>query len=37
MKKLAWLIGLAGMLSSAGYLFTYLVRWQWNRLSLIHI
>ncbi|AXV05520.1 hypothetical protein DVS28_a0819 [Euzebya pacifica] len=31
MKKLAWLIGLAGMLGSAGYLFTYLVRWQWNR------
>ena len=31
MKKLAWLIGAIGLLGSLGYLFSYIVRWQWNR------
>lgn len=31
MKRLAWLIGFAGLLGSVGYLFVYIVRWQWNR------
>lgn len=31
MKKLAWLIGIVGLLGSTGYLFSYVIRWQWNR------
>lgn len=31
MKKLAWLLGAVGLLGSLGYLFSYVLRWQWNR------
>jgi hypothetical protein len=31
MKKLAWAIGGIGLLGSMGYLFSYVLRWQWNR------
>lgn len=31
MRKLAYLIGVAAVLGSAGYLMTYVARWQWNR------
>lgn len=31
MKVVAWLVGLAALLGSAGYLFVYIARWQWNR------
>ncbi len=31
MKKLAWIIGIVGLLGSTGYLFSYIIRWQWNR------
>lgn len=31
MKKIAWITGAIGLLGSLGYLFSYLIRWQWNR------
>lgn len=31
MTRLAYGIGVLGLLGSAGYLFTYIARWQWNR------
>lgn len=31
MKKLAWIIGAIALLGSTGYLFSYVIRWQWNR------
>jgi hypothetical protein len=30
-KKLAWILGAIGLLGSLGYLFSYIIRWQWNR------
>lgn len=31
MKVLAWVAGLAGLVSSGVYMFVYLARWEWNR------
>lgn len=31
MRRLAWIIGAISLLGSIGYLFSYVVRWQWNR------
>lgn len=31
MKRIAWITGAIGLLGSLGYVFSYVVRWQWNR------
>lgn len=31
MRRLAWILGGLGLLGSVGYLFSYVIRWQWNR------
>lgn len=31
MRVIGWLIGIVSLLGSGGYLFVYIVRWQWNR------
>lgn len=31
MRKVAWITGTIGLLGSIGYLFSYVIRWQWNR------
>lgn len=31
MRRLAWVIGAISLLGSIGYLFSYVLRWQWNR------